>query len=235
MAVLEEVSEMQNQGVPEADIVKKLQDQGVAPKSINDALNQTKIKQAVNNEGGEDYNEFSPLQGQSPQTSQVNARAQELPDNDYEEEEYAPPPVEDYAPQQQEYVPQSQDEYSPYQDGEAYSPGLDTSTIIEISEQVFFEKIEKIQKQIDQFAEFMTLEKSRIEDISNRLNRMEMMADKLQITILEKVGSYGNNLENIKKEMSMMQDSFGKMVNPIVKASQKNTTTKTSVRKNTKK
>ena len=36
----------------------------------------------------------------------------------------------------------------------------------------------------------------------------------MQIAILEKVGSYGQNLDSIKKEMSMMQDSFTKMVSP---------------------
>ena len=43
--------------------------------------------------------------------------------------------------------------------------------------------------------------------------RIENIIDKLQISILEKVGSYGKNLENTKKEMSMMQDSFRKVMN----------------------
>jgi len=47
------------------------------------------------------------------------------------------------------------------------------------------------------------------------LKRMEKTIDKLQMAILEKVGSYGRGLESIKKEMIMMQDSFGKMVNPL--------------------
>jgi len=34
----------------------------------------------------------------------------------------------------------------------------------------------------------------------------------LQAEILEKVGSYGGGLDSIKKEMGMMQDSFGKIV-----------------------
>src|SRR3989344_4397433 len=50
---------------------------------------------------------------------------------------------------------------------------------------------------------------------------------RLQISVLEKVGSYGQGIESIKKEMSMMQDSFGKMVNPILDASKKETFRKT--------
>ena len=57
-----------------------------------------------------------------------------------------------------------------------------------------------------------TLLQARVENISERLKKIETTIDKLQIAILEKVGSYGQNLESVKKEMSMMQDSFSKMV-----------------------
>ena len=56
---------------------------------------------------------------------------------------------------------------------------------------------------------------TKIENISLRVKRIESISDKLQTAILEKIGSYGSNLESIKKEMSMMQDSFGKMINPL--------------------
>jgi len=36
------------------------------------------------------------------------------------------------------------------------------------------------------------------------------------MAILQKVGSYGNTLQSIRKEMSMMQDSFGKMASSTV-------------------
>ncbi len=51
-----------------------------------------------------------------------------------------------------------------------------------------------------------------IKQVKERKEKIENIIDKLQIAILEKVGSYGKNLEGIKKEMSMMQDSFSKMV-----------------------
>jgi len=44
------------------------------------------------------------------------------------------------------------------------------------------------------------------------LKRIETSIDRLQSAILEKVGSYGRGLDSVKKEMGMMQDSFGKMV-----------------------
>jgi hypothetical protein len=60
-----------------------------------------------------------------------------------------------------------------------------------------------------------------MENISDRLKKIETIIDKLQIAILEKVGSYGKNLEGIKKEMSMMQDSFSKMISPSKRPKEK--------------
>ena len=52
---------------------------------------------------------------------------------------------------------------------------------------------------------------------------------------IEKVGSYGEGLESIKKEMSMMQDSFSKtlpiLAKPFMEKSVKKPTEKTSASK----
>jgi len=45
------------------------------------------------------------------------------------------------------------------------------------------------------------------------------LIETLQIKILEKIGSYGQSIESVKKEMNMMQDSFAKMVPDIAKKS----------------
>ena len=37
MGALDEVTQMKNQGVPENEIINKLQEQGVSPKAINDS------------------------------------------------------------------------------------------------------------------------------------------------------------------------------------------------------
>ena len=88
----------------------------------------------------------------------------------------------------------------------------DTDTIIEIAEQVFSEKIKKEQKQLESLNEFATLVETRITNDHERIKRVEEIIDKLQIAILEKISSYGRNLESIKNEMGMMQESFEKMV-----------------------
>ena len=201
MTIIEQITQMKNQGTTEQEIINNLQQQGVSPQEINDAISRSQIKSAV--AGTEDmqqsnmpsYNPPSPPQGAyTPQTQEIN------------QQEYAP----------QEEIPQAQ-EYYPQETYENYAPAeTSTDTMIEIAEQVFSEKIKKMQKQIKNLEEFKTLSQIKIENTAERLRRIETTIDKLQISILDKIGGYGQNLNSIKKEMSMMQDSFGKVVNQAV-------------------
>jgi len=219
MGVLEQITQMKNQRIPDEEIVSKLQEQGVSPREINDALNQSQIKTAVSGE------EVMP--GQPPAPSQQSQggyipQAQEMPELPRTEQETYAPQTQEYAPQQENYP---QDTY-----GYPAETGVDSNTMIEISEQVFSEKI---KKQVDMLNEFKTLGMTKIDNTSDRLKRIETTMDKLQIAILEKIGSYGKNIENIKKEMSMIQDSFGKVVNQAVRGHHPHTTHKTPTHKST--
>ena len=128
----------------------------------------------------------------------------------------SPAPQKTYTPQQY-----AQEEYTPqeYAEEDEYTPS-NIDSIIEVSEQVFSEKIKTIQKQVDEIREFKTLIQPKIENISERLKKIETTIDALQLEILEKVGSYGTGIDSIKKEMSMMQDSFGKVTNALLDKSE---------------
>ena len=210
MGVLEQVTQMMNQGKSDDEIAGDLQQKGVSPKEINDAFSQARIKSAVSDmeETSPDYEENLPVQSNA-----------EMPSEDV----YMPSPSEaeegEYYPQQQspDYSQQGGDYAQGGYEGYASAGGSSVDTMIEISEQVFSEKIKDVQKKTDDLTEFKALSQIRVDNISERMKRIEAIIDKLQVSILEKIGSYGDNLESIKKEMSMMQDSFGKVVNQAVK------------------
>lgn len=191
MSILDQVTQMQNQGKSETEIVNALKEQGVTPKEINDSLSQAQIKNAV-----------SPQQSMQPSVMQQDSAP--TPQNNYSSQTQEM--SEGYYPQEQ--YPQSQ-EYYPQQSYDNYAQ-TDTDTMIEIASQVFSEKIKKLQKQTTELNEFQTIYKTKIDNLSERLKKMEDIINKLQLAILDKVGSYGKNLDNIKKEMNMMQESFRK-------------------------
>jgi len=187
MGVLEQIGQMRSQGMEDEEIVRKLQEQGIPPKAISDALNQEQIKKAV-------ADEYSPPVFPSPDD---NSQYQAPQINPGYEQQY----------QQQEYYPQQGYE-------ESYSSGgsADTSTIMEVAEQVFAEKTQKMQKQLKEISDFKVLAEAKLDSLSERLKRIENMIDKMQVEILERVGSFGKNLETARKEMDMMQESFAKVV-----------------------
>ena len=195
MGVLEQISQMRNQGMDDENIVRSLQERGVSPKAINDALNQAEIKKAVSDD------EFEAPGPSSQRQPQYVPRTQEM-ESQYRGQEESP--QQEYYPQQQGYADYSQE-----------SGGFDTSATMEVAEQVFAEKMQKFQKQMKDVADFKELANSKIDSLSERMKRIEGLIDKMQIEILEKVGSYGKGIENIQKEMEMMQDSFGKVINPL--------------------
>jgi len=196
VGTLDQVIQMKNQGISDEEIASKLQEQKVSPKEINDAMNQSKIKNAVS-----DIEGMQPSIMNSPKPTSNKEDIYVPQAQEYEQEIYAP---------QAEY---QQEEYSPQTGYNEYSSqtGTDTDTMIEIAEQVFSKKMQKIQKQLEKLNEFQTLSQVKIESTAERLKRIETIIDNLQISILDRVGSYGKNLGNLKKEMSMMQDSFKKI------------------------
>lgn len=219
MTVLEQITKMREQGRDDEEIVTSLEEQGVTPKAINDAFNQAKIKSAVSDTQN-DQEQFNREIGMAPPSDDPSFEPPPSPisgqTKDVSEAEFYSP-----QPQQQEFYPQQQQgtaaeqEYYPADYGNQ-GRGFDSNTMIEIAEQIFSEKSSDIRKQIEDLNEFKALTQTKLESIEERTKRIETMIDKLQLAILDKIGSYGRNLESIKREMTMMEDSFGKLVNPFV-------------------
>jgi hypothetical protein len=221
MRILEEIDNMRNQGMTDREISGALQDKGLTPRVIDDAFNRLKIKSAINTEEGETLQAPSPIPkgGMSmegnPQSfySPKSFEVETAPP----EEVYVSPAEEGQESPQYQYGEYSNsnstEEYFP-QEGysEVEAEGYNSDTFIEIAEQVFSEKIKKEQNQIEALNEFATLAETKISNNHERIKRIEAVIDKLQIAILEKIGSYGKNLESIKDEMEMMQNSFEKIV-----------------------
>ena len=229
MTTLERVTLMRKQGISEEEIIKRLQAERISPKEILDSLEQSKIKSAVSDFNSEDVEGMQPsMMGSSLSENPLDS-SEPIPVPQPTEETYKPQQI-NYAQQanysqQQDYQtpyyqPQEQNysqEYYPQEGYENYSGTITqtesaTETTIEIAEQVVLEKTKKMQKQVSDFLEFKTLFETKIENIEERLKRMEKLFDQMQMSIIEKVSSYGKGLDFLKKEINMVEDSFSKMV-----------------------
>ncbi len=177
MAIVEEVISLQEQGYTDEEIVAYLQERGLSPNEIEQALNQSKIKIAVSNQGEDEYTY------QSDQAQQGD---------------------------EQQYPEQSQQYYQPQQE---YPPA---ETISEIVDQLLAEKLKKINESISTLIDFKISIETKMTDINSRLKKVEDQIDNIKDSVIGKIGSYGRQIETVNKEVEAMQESFGKMVNPMI-------------------
>ena len=204
MPLTNQIKEMKEQGMNDEQIVQKLQEQGYSPLDINQSLEQARIKSAVSS-----ANEY-PI---PTPNNEMQPSVMEIPQ---EQEQYPLTEIEQMPQQTQEYTPQ-QPSYPQYQQYQEYQPyQATTETITEIAEQIAQEKISALKKNLGNIEELKLKTERKIENIDERLKKIENIIEKLQAAILSKIGSYGENIEDIKQEMKMMQESFSKALNPLI-------------------
>lgn len=206
MGILEQISDMKKRGMSNEGVIDILTQQGFSPQEILNALNKLEFKNTV--PGGYPTGEMDPSIMPEGEFQQGGQREYEEPV--YQPQEYQEAnQLQSVSPTQ--YYPRS---YTPQENPtEGYNlPETNADMVIEIADQIFSEKIKKTQEVVETTSEAVILLQNKIENISGRLSRIESIIDKLQLSILEKVGSYGQNIDSIKKEMSMMQESFSKMI-----------------------
>ncbi len=231
MGLIDKVTQLKKDGMSEREIITILQEEGKSPGEIMDALNQSQIKNAVSAE------EENPTEGMTPSMMEDEEAISPVPDGTAKQ--VVPPQEEIYSPQAAVPVPQEQNYYTPqgreesFYEGETYTDTAPTQetyseqsyegeysynqdATIEIAEQVVAEKMKKFQMQLRDAMEFRDIFESRLTDLTERLGRMEKMFDKMQMTVIDKVSNYGENLNLIKREMNMIEDSFAKVINPLM-------------------
>lgn len=207
MGALEQVMQLRGQGMSDEDVSSALQQQGVSPKEITDAINQANIKNAVSGEGD------APPAGGYETAGAGGAEGGYAPQTqDYSQ----------YDAQGQATAPQEYYEEAAYAGGGG--AGMSPDTMIELSTQVFSEKIKKTSKSVDELSEFKALAQVKLESMDERLKRIEKIIDTIQIKVLEKVGSFASELQKTQKELEMVENSFSKVAMP--KSSSKKSSSK---------
>lgn len=201
MATLDRIIQMQQQGRSDNDIATALRNEGISPKEINDTLAQAKIKTAVSQD-----NEMQSSEYQTP-----DQYAQQQPT----EQQYAPQQYSEQMPQQGQeqygqYAEQPQQQY--YQEQQVSS----TETIAEIADQIISEKLKETNEKIKTLMEFKNSATSDMEDIKDRLKRIESTLDNLQKSIINKVGEFGQSNALLHKDLENLHGTVSKLMNPLV-------------------
>ncbi|MCX8158940.1 MAG: hypothetical protein N3D20_01465 [Candidatus Pacearchaeota archaeon] len=204
MAILTDIEQMRKEGKSDEEIISILQSRGISPREISEAIVQSKVKEAVVGNIPETLapTPATPLPQQEAYVPQTQYETSQQPIEQSPQEQYPPQPQ--YAPQEQypqQYSPETYQQYAP-------QPQLPTDIISEIAEQIITEKLSPIKTQLEKSIDFKTTAESKIEYLDERLKRIEKIIDRLQLSVLQKVGDYLTNVEDIKKELIEMQKTF---------------------------
>lgn len=237
MTTTEEVRRLQREGKSDQDIIGQLKKSGVPEREVIDAVSQTKIRDAVfsdDNEEGQEadnlgiQNNYSGgMSGQTemnaPTPGQYSQYSEEYSSPDSGEySEMQPSMLASGSGEQQEYYPQtqafqgeeiqgSQDAYGAYPQYQPYQEAMSSDMITEISEQVVTEKLSVLQDRLEKVIDMKTVMDAKISSVSERLMRIEKIIDRLQLSLLQKVGEYVNDVDNVRKELEETQKSFASL------------------------
>ena len=219
MGTLEEIQQMQMSGMNENEIVSRLQEQGVPYREISESLAQARIKAAVEGQ----------TNGSIPTAPTADQSTEQAMNNQADQSTFIQPPqgmqpslmqqqMQPETGQPQEYFPAydqsaQQGNYDYNQQGYDYtSAALSSDTITEISEQIVSEKLSDVRKKMEKLISMKTELEAKTESIEERLKRIEKIIDSLQSSVLRKVGDYGTNVEDIKRELVETQKTIGKAI-----------------------
>jgi DNA-binding transcriptional MerR regulator len=205
MAILDQVMQLKKEGKTDLEIMKDLQEEGFSTAQINDAINQAQIKNAIN---PMEQTEQRSIMASTPPTEVATApepqqNYQELQTPEPQEQEY-------YTPTTQTYDQNYQQDYS----NQNY--GTNPDTITEIAQQVVEEELKKHKKKTGDVVAFKNNIESEVEQLKSRITRMEKMLDKIQSSIIEKVGEFGENTNFIRKDLENLHNTTSKLMNPLI-------------------
>jgi hypothetical protein len=210
-------------------------------------ITQDQIKQAVASPTNQQDTYISPQTPQYQETQPTDQSQYQPPTQtpqqsyQYQEQQNMQPSVLDQQPLPPSAPSPNQDynqSYSqqPYQDQQydyqqySAAPPISSDTITEIAEQVVSEKLSGIRNLLEKTTDIKSTADAKLSHLDERLQRIEKIIDRLQLSILQKVGNQMTSVSDLKKELQETQKSF-KALSPKTHHAAHHTTKKHSKRK----
>jgi|TARA_B100001971_G_C18190714_1_gene538416 hypothetical protein len=173
-------------------------------------------------------NEPTSYQSPNQQSPQPTNQMQQTDPTPQMQQSTTIQPTNNLMPQSMEYQgqpptnqpadPYYQDYQQGYDEYPEYSPqqGIDVETINDLATQIIEDKIQDLREGIIGFTKFKKQIEDQTIEMEKRLAQIELTMNDLQMAIIKKVGEYGENIQNISKELKSTQNSFSKLANPIM-------------------
>lgn len=120
----------------------------------------------------------------------------------------APEPQAPQAQEQGVYQDYGQAGYDPYAYSGGGGGGVSADTIADIAEQAVAERLSKIRETMEDVLDFKTTTEAKLTDLTERIKKIEAVIDRLQLSILQKIGEHMQDTTDVKKELQETQKTF---------------------------
>ena len=221
-SALKTALELSQSGRSDSEVSSEMKEMGFSAREINEAINEANIKKSITEK---------PISG----TSEMSEMEPSIMEKSSEEEMEVPVPSAqtaykkvkqektEQAPYgyQQEAAPYSPQQYQQVQEPQYYSEqpqqqNVDIELVEEISEEIVNEKFTELNAKIGDIPAFKQSVEKRIDDVEDRLKRIEANLDKIQIALLGKIREYGDNVKTLSSEIQTVENSFSKIIDPLI-------------------
>jgi len=120
----------------------------------------------------------------------------------------APEPQAPQAQEQGVYQDYGQAGYDPYAYSGGGGGGVSADTIANIAEQAVAERLSKIRETMEDVLDFKTTTEAKLTDLTERIKKIEAVIDRLQLSILQKIGEHMQDTTDVKRELQETQKTF---------------------------
>jgi len=207
----EKVNEMKKKGLENAEISKKLEEQGYSPQQIDDAITQINIKENITNQPN-----ISSQETRAPDASQlINKGADDLTtqpsspiSGDYQEsaldQEEIPIPAPPEEEREVATQRSSQHPQMPYQ-----------STSEELIESIIDEKWQQLVSNLGDIELWKSRVSDDLEAIKQEILRITDRLNSLQTSMVGKVSEYSKSISSINTELRALEKVMQKIMEPL--------------------
>jgi len=201
--LIEIISELRRYGYGDDQIISYLQQQGINPKDILDAINKLKVPTEEKEETPSIMEVSAPTPTPIPTPTPTPTPT------------FTPTPTPTpSAPTQQPIIPTTpfaQEVPSVLPQPQTY----DIETLEAMVESIVGEKWEILKRRIADIEELRKQIEAKISGIEERLKRVELNLDRIYLTILKRQEEQVKEIKAVGKEIDMLEEAFSKILKPL--------------------
>jgi predicted RNA-binding protein with RPS1 domain len=196
------IAEMRRYGYSDDQIIAYLQQQGISPKDIFDAINKLKVPAEKEKE------EMPSIMEAPAPTPTPTPTPTPIPTPTAPPAPTAPAPTA--APTIIPTVPFSQEAPSIQ-----VPTGYDVEALEAMIEGIIGEKWEILKRRIADIEELRKQIEAKILSIEERMKRVELNLDKIYLAILKRQDEQVKEIKAVGKEIDMLEEAFSKILKPL--------------------